>query len=69
MEGSRKILVKPTNSVEFFGINNTNLKVLKKYFPQLKIASRGNTLTLSGDLILPFPLQILHGFSMVTPEP
>jgi phosphate starvation-inducible PhoH-like protein len=49
MEGSRKILVKPTNSVEFFGINNTNLKVLKKYFPQLKIASRGNTLTLSGD--------------------
>lgn len=49
MEGSRKILVKPTNSVEFFGVNNTNLKVLKKYFPQLKIASRGNTLTLSGD--------------------
>jgi len=49
MEGSRKILVKPTNSVEFFGVNNTNLKYLKKYFPQLKIASRGNTLTLSGE--------------------
>ena len=49
MEGSRKILVKSTNPVEFFGVNNTNLKYLKKYFPQLKIASRGNTLTLSGE--------------------
>ena len=49
MEATRKILVKSTNPVEFFGVNNTNLKYLKKYFPQLKIASRGNTLTLSGE--------------------
>lgn len=60
MEGSRKILVKSTNPVEFFGVNNTNLKYLKKYFPQLKIASRGNTLTLSGedDLIDQFEHKI-----------
>ena len=52
MEGSRKILVKSTNPVEFFGVNNTNLKYLRKCFPQLIIASRGNTLTLSGDNII-----------------
>mgnify|MGYP006264763017 CR=1 FL=1 len=44
MEATRKILVKSTNPVEFFGVNNTNLKYLKKYFPQLKIASRGLSL-------------------------
>ena len=60
MEGSRKILVKSTNPVEFFGVNNTNLKYIRKYFPQLKIASRGNTLTLSGedDLIDQFEIKI-----------
>ena len=49
MEATRKILVKSTNPVEFFGVNNTNLKYLKKYFPKLKIVSRGNTLILSGE--------------------
>lgn len=34
--------------VDFFGINNANLNLLKKAFPQLKIASRGNKIKIAG---------------------
>ena len=49
MKGVRKILINPTNPVDFFGVNNSNLKHLKTFFPKLKITSRGNTLSISGD--------------------
>lgn len=34
---------------EFFGAQNVNIKLLKKYFPKLKIVARGNTLKAYGD--------------------
>jgi len=49
MKDARKILVKNNNPVDFFGVNNTNLKHLKSFFPKLKISSRGNTLHVTGE--------------------
>lgn len=37
------------NPVDFFGVNNTNLTLLKKAFPALKIASRGNKMKIAGN--------------------
>lgn len=36
------------NPIEFFGVNNSKLDILKKKFPQLKILSRGTQIKLSG---------------------
>ena len=36
------------NPIEFFGVNNGKLDVLKKMFPRLKILSRGTQIKLSG---------------------
>jgi phosphate starvation-inducible PhoH-like protein len=41
--------IKGISPVEFFGVNNSLLQVLKRYFPTLKIVSRGNSLTAIGD--------------------
>lgn len=37
------------NPVDFFGVNNVYLQILKRYYPKLKIVSRGNDLTLIGE--------------------
>ena len=34
---------------EFFGAQNTNIELLKKYFPKLKIVARGNKIKAFGD--------------------
>ncbi len=34
---------------EFFGLENANIELLKKYFPKLKIVARGNKLKAYGD--------------------
>jgi phosphate starvation-inducible PhoH-like protein len=34
---------------EFFGAQNVNIKLLKKYFPKLKIVARGNTIKAYGE--------------------
>ncbi|WP_298421722.1 PhoH family protein [uncultured Kordia sp.] len=34
---------------EFFGYQNTNIELLKKYFPKLKIVARGNKIKAYGD--------------------
>lgn len=36
------------NPIEFFGVNNKKLDILKKKFPRLKILSRGTQIKLSG---------------------
>ena len=36
------------NPIEFFGVNNAKLNLLKKRFPLLKILSRGTQIKLSG---------------------
>ena len=41
--------IKGISPVEFFGVNNFLLQVLKRYFPTLKIVSRGNSLTAIGE--------------------
>ena len=45
----RKIEIKKINPVELFGVNNTLFKHIKSFFPKLKISSRGNELTITGD--------------------
>ena len=34
---------------EFFGLQNENIELLKKYFPKLKIVARGNKIKVYGD--------------------
>ena len=34
---------------EFFGPQNINIELLKRYFPKLKIVARGNKITAFGD--------------------
>jgi phosphate starvation-inducible PhoH-like protein len=45
----KTIELKSINPVELFGINNVNLKQIIKYYPTLKIVSRGNLLTVIGE--------------------
>jgi phosphate starvation-inducible PhoH-like protein len=42
------ISLESVNPIEFFGVNNGKLDLLKKKFPLLKILSRGTQLKLSG---------------------
>ncbi|HAK11235.1 MAG TPA: phosphate starvation-inducible protein PhoH, partial [Chitinophagaceae bacterium] len=42
------INLETVNPVEFFGVNNGKLDLLKKKFPLLKILSRGSQIKLSG---------------------
>jgi phosphate starvation-inducible PhoH-like protein len=37
------------NPVEFFGVNDSNLEVLRKNFPELKLVARGNEIKVIGD--------------------
>lgn len=37
------------NPVEFFGINDTNLEVIRRNFPELKLVARGNEIKVIGD--------------------
>lgn len=38
-----------SNPVDFFGVNDVNLKLIRKQFPGLKVISRGNALKLIGE--------------------
>lgn len=42
------INLETVNPIEFFGVNNSKLDILKKRFPKLKILSRGTQIKLSG---------------------
>ena len=43
------ITIEGINPVEFFGVNNVYLQILKRYFPKLKIVSRGNDISVLGE--------------------
>lgn len=45
----RKIEIEEINPLELFGINNSKLKLIKKYFSGLKIVARGNVLAVEGE--------------------
>ena len=42
------ISLESVNPIEFFGVNNGKLDLLKKKFPLLKILSRGTQIKISG---------------------
>lgn len=42
------ITLETVSPLEFFGVNNSKLNIIKKKFPLLKILSRGTQLKLSG---------------------
>lgn len=44
-----KIKISAVDPIDLFGANNTKLNIIKRYFPQLKISSRGSTLTVTGE--------------------
>ena len=44
-----KIEIKRVNPIELFGVNNEKLKIIKRYFPNLKLVARGNQLVVSGE--------------------
>jgi phosphate starvation-inducible PhoH-like protein len=47
---SEKIIVFDSiNPVELFGPNNSRLKIIRSYFPKIKIVDRGSELKLNGD--------------------
>ena len=37
------------NPVEFFGVNDSNLEVIRKHFPELKLVARGSEIKVIGD--------------------
>lgn len=45
----KKIEIKGVSPLELFGVNNDNLTIIKKYFPNLKISSRGNMLHVTAE--------------------
>ena len=45
----RIIELTEVNPSEIFGVNNTNIKVLKKHFPKLKIVARGSQIKVFGE--------------------
>jgi len=47
--GQRHISIEGLNPAEIYGINNSNLKHIKSYFPKLKVIARGNELNIAGD--------------------
>lgn len=45
----KNIEIEGINPAELFGANNVNLAAIKRFFPKLKIVSRGNVITVAGD--------------------
>ena len=43
------ILLEGIDPLEFYGVNNTKIDLIKTFFPKLKIISRGNQLIIQGD--------------------
>lgn len=54
----KKIEIQGLNVAELFGVNNANLKYIRTFYPQLKIADRGNEITVSG------PVEIVAQFEV-----
>ncbi|MBW7866949.1 MAG: PhoH family protein [Brumimicrobium sp.] len=44
-----RLEIQDVDPVELLGINNVKLNLLKKYFPDLQISSRGNIVTVQGE--------------------
>lgn len=44
-----KIEIQEVEPLELLGVNNSNLKLIKRYFSSLKISERGNVLSIEGE--------------------
>ncbi len=45
----RKINIPIAEPIEFYGANNSNLKLIKNHFPKVKFIARGKVITLNGE--------------------
>ena len=45
----KKILLEGIDPLEFFGVNNSKINLIKKLFPKIKITERGNSLFVQGE--------------------
>jgi phosphate starvation-inducible protein PhoH and related proteins len=45
----KQIILEGIDPLEFYGINNVKINLIKTYFPKIKITSRGNSLYLQGE--------------------
>lgn len=56
----KKIEIEDVNPIELFGVNDEKLKILKRYFSDLKLVARGNVLNVSGEeeLVETFELKV-----------
>jgi len=44
-----KISIGSINPVDFYGVNNTKLQIIKNFFPKMTISARGNEIIAKGD--------------------
>jgi phosphate starvation-inducible PhoH-like protein len=44
----RKITIESIDPIALFGVNNANMKLIKSYFPKLKVLARGHEITYAG---------------------
>lgn len=47
--GEKTIKIEEVSPVEFYGVNDANLELIKKRFPKLKIVARGDSIKVAGD--------------------
>ena len=45
----RTFILEDINPVDFYGVNDSNINILKKYFPKLKIVARGDIIKIFGN--------------------
>ncbi|MDE5607558.1 MAG: PhoH family protein [Muribaculaceae bacterium] len=45
----RIIIIENVDPVSFYGVNNSNMQLIKNLFPKLRIAARGNVMKVIGD--------------------
>lgn len=45
----KQILLEGIDPLEFFGVNNSKINLIKKLFPKIKITARGNSLFVQGE--------------------
>ncbi len=46
----KKISIENIDPIDFYGINNAKINILKDYFPKLKIIARGNEIIIQGEI-------------------
>ena len=45
----RHIIIENVDPVTFYGVNNSNIQLIRNLFPKLRMAARGSVITVIGD--------------------